>query len=93
MCQYDWLSGYMFLELSTKSLFNRFNHFSSMSNIHKTIDKHYSSLPLRNEVGLSDFDLDLIHKHRKRYVPVFNRKEQIFYPSEMKDSRALKDSR
>ena len=64
-----------------------------MSDNHNKIDKRYSSFPLENEVGLSTFDLDLIHKHRKRYVPVFNRKEQISYPSEMKDSTAIKDSR
>ena len=64
-----------------------------MSYSNKKIDKRYSSLPLENEVGLSTFDLHLIYKHRKRYVPVFNRKEQIFYPSEMKDATDGKDAR
>jgi len=75
----------MFIDLLTKVLFNRLTNFSSMSDSHKKIDKFYSSLPLENEVSLSTFDLDLIYKYRKRYVPVFNRKEQISYPSEMKD--------
>ena len=64
-----------------------------MNNSHRKIDKHYSALPLENEVGLSTYDLDLIYKHRKKYVPVFNRKEQIHYPSEMQDSIAIKDAK
>ena len=76
----------MVLDLSTRGLFNKLNNSNSMSDRHEKINKCYSSLPLENEIGLSTFDLDLIYKHRKRYVPVFNRKEQISYPSEMMDS-------
>ena len=54
-----------------------------MRDSYKKIDKSYSSLPSEFDVGLSTFDLQLIHQHRKRYVPVFNRKEQISYPDEM----------
>ena len=63
-----------------------------MSDSHKKFDKRYSPLPLENEVGLSTSDLDLIYKHRKRYVPVFNRKEQIYYPSEMKPSTDVNEA-
>ena len=60
-----------------------------MSDSYKKIDKRYTALPYENEVGLSTFDLDLIHRHRKKeYVPVFNRKEQIHYDSEIRDSFA-----
>ena len=81
----------MLVDLSPKCLFNRLNNYSSMIDSHKKVDKHYSSLPLENEVGLSTFDLNLIYQRRKRYVPVFNRKEQISYPSEMKDLTAVKE--
>ena len=60
-----------------------------MSGNNKKIDKRYTALPFENEVGLSTFDLDMIHRQRKKeYVPVFNRKEQIHYDSEIKDSLA-----
>ncbi len=60
-----------------------------MRNSQEKIDKRYSSLPLENEMGLSTFDLDLIHKNRKKYVPVFNRKEQISYPNEREGTTAV----
>ncbi len=60
-----------------------------MSDNNKKIDKRYTALPFENEVGLSTFDLDMIHRHRKKeYVPVFKRKEQIHYDSGIKDSLA-----
>ena len=54
-----------------------------MRDSHKKIDKSHSSLPSEFDVGLSTFDLQLIHEHRKRYVPVFNRNEKISYSDEM----------
>ncbi len=55
-----------------------------MTESHKKIAKKYVSLPFENEVGLSTFDIQLMNRDRKRYVPVFNRKEQIFYPDDVK---------
>ena len=56
-----------------------------MSDSHRQVDKRYPSLPFENEKGLSTYDLNLIHRHRKRYVPVFKRAEQIPYPSEIRE--------
>ncbi len=56
-----------------------------MSDSHRQVEKKYPSLPFENEEGLSTFDLNLIHRHRERYVPVFNRKEQVPYPSEVEE--------
>ena len=47
--------------------------------------KKYPLMPFENEDGLSTFDLNIIHRNRKRYVPVFKRKEQIPFPSEIKE--------
>ena len=59
-----------------------------MSASHRQVDKP-SSLSFENEEGLSTFDLEMIHRHHKKeHVPVFNRKEQIHYDSEIKDSLA-----
>ena len=49
------------------------------------IEKRYPLMPFENEDGLSTFDLNIIHRNRKRYVPVFKRKEQITYPSEARE--------
>ena len=55
-----------------------------MSASHRQVDKP-SSLSFENEEGLSTFDLNMISRHRKKYVRAFNRKQQISYPSEMMD--------
>ena len=56
-----------------------------MNNSHKKVDMHYPSLPFEEEDGLSTFDLNLIHRHRKKYVPAFKRREQIAFTSEQRD--------
>ena len=56
-----------------------------MDESHKKIEKKCPLLPFENQVGLSTFDLNLISRHRKKYVRAFDRKQQISYPSEMMD--------
>ncbi len=56
-----------------------------MDESHKKIEKKCPLLPFENQIGLSTFDLNMIGRHRKKYVRAFNRKQQISYPSEMMD--------
>ena len=56
-----------------------------MDESHKKIEKRCPLLPFENQNGLSTFDLNMISRHRKKYVRVFNRKQQIPYPSEIQD--------
>ena len=56
-----------------------------MDDSHKKIGKRCTLLPFENENGLSTFDLNMIGRHRKKYVRAFNRKQQILYPSEIQD--------
>ncbi len=51
----------------------------------KKIDKKYPRLPFENRDGSSSIDLNMHIRYRKRYVQAFNRKEQIPYPSEIKE--------
>ena len=56
-----------------------------MDESHKKIEKKCPLLPFENQNGLSTFDLNIISRHRKKYVRAFDRKQQISYPSEMMD--------
>ncbi len=56
-----------------------------MDDSRKKIGKRCPLLPFENENGLSTFDLNMIDRHRKKYVRAFNRKQQIPYPSEIQD--------
>ena len=56
-----------------------------MDESHKKIVKKCPILPFENENGLSTFDLNMIGRHRKKYVRAYNRKQQIPYPSEIQD--------
>ncbi len=55
-----------------------------MTESHKKIEKKYVSLPFENQVGLSTFDIQMMNRDRKKYVPVFNRKEQIIFSDDVK---------
>ena len=56
-----------------------------MDESHKKIEKRFPLLPFENQQGLSTFDLNMIGRHRKKYVRAFNRKQKIPYPSEIQD--------
>ena len=57
-----------------------------MDESQKKIEKRCPLLPFENQHGLSTFDLNIISRHRKKYVPVFDRKEQIFYSDDVMSS-------
>ena len=50
------------------------------------IEKKYPLMPFENEDGLSTFDLNLINRNRKRYVPAFKRREQLPFSYEWRES-------
>ena len=56
-----------------------------MDESRKKIGKKCPLLPFENQHGLSTFDLNIISRHRKKYVRAFDRKQQIPYPSEIQD--------
>ena len=54
-----------------------------MDELHKKIENKCPLLPFENQIGLSTFDLNMISRHRNKYVRAFNRKQQIANTSEM----------